>query len=151
MTDSSPGALSFDLTLRHQSCDPSSITAALGLQPTFSWAAGGAGPASRKGTCWNREISRGSGQAGFDEGTQAITEFLQRHGAWFREFTFGGGEVDVAMNYDLDPTAIPDREADDTAQSRSLVFDAGLYPAFIAALSAVGSGLQLRVFAQHLV
>jgi hypothetical protein len=99
---------------------------------------------------WHKEISRGSGQEGLDAGLRTITGILQEHEEWCRRFTASGGEFDVSITYDLDPDAIPGREADGSAQSRSLVFDLKLYPEFTAALSTVGAGLQLRVFAQEI-
>jgi hypothetical protein len=142
-----PGSFSFDLTVRHQSYDPASISSGLLLEPTFCWRAGDAWSAGvHTTTRWNASLSHGSEEKDFDTALRAIVALLNKRKDWCRQFIDSGGEIDITLIYRVDPSAVPASEGNDGPQTRSLVFHAELYPEFIAALSAVGVGLRLQVF-----
>ena len=138
---------SFDISFRHGSEDPAAISAALGMAPSFSWAAGQLSSVGvHKHMRWEGTLTQGSGQDNFDGALRAITVILEKHRGYFRELIGSGGEITITGNFHMDPSILSAADLDADNQTESKVFEMELYPDFIASLSAIPVALRLQIW-----
>jgi hypothetical protein len=144
VTNSSADAFSLDLTLRHETATPDVITAALGMQPIYSWAAGEACPGgAHNETHWRCTVEHGSGVENFDLALRNIAVTLKRHDNFFKSLVDTGGEVEIAINFHAAPESVTSCGGEETA---SQIFDLTLYPDFIAVVAAVPAALRISLW-----
>jgi hypothetical protein len=140
-------AFSFDISFRHGSEDPTAISAALEMAPSFSWAAGQVTSVGvHKHMCWEGTLTRGSGQDNFEGALRAITVILEKHRGYFRELIASGGEIEIAGNFHVDPSLLSAADLDADSHTKSKVFELALYPDFIASISAIPVALRLQIW-----
>jgi hypothetical protein len=144
---SSHDAFSFDISFRHGSEDPAAISAALGMAPSFSWAAGQVSSVGvHKHMRWDGTLTQGSGQETFDSVLRAIKVILEQHRGYFRELIASGGEIEITGNFHMDSSLLSAADLDADTHTESKVFEMALYPDFIASLSAIPVALRLQIW-----
>ena len=88
-----------DFSLRHPSCEPESITAALNLKPLSASRSGSkVGAATRRFTHWMCKFREGIGDEDFARSLEEVLSFHDASTDFFHQFIASGGEVEVAIN-----------------------------------------------------
>jgi len=88
-----------DISLRHPSCEPESITAALNLKPLSASRSGSKiGAATRRFTHWMCKFREGIGDENFARSLTDVLLFFDALTGFFQQFSTSGGEVEFAIN-----------------------------------------------------
>jgi hypothetical protein len=122
------------LTLRHPSLDPSEISVALDLKPSFSWKAGSrAGKIVRKWSVWHGLLAEGSGSDDYEEALKKAVSLLESHQEWLKNSLSDDGEFDVIFDLytDLD---------------EGKICEVSFYPELLLRLSKLGAGIRVEVW-----
>ena len=140
-------AFSFNITFRHGNEDPATISAALKIAPSFSWAAGQVTSVGvHKHMLWEGTLAQGSGPDNFDNALRAITVILEKHQAYFRELIASGGKMEITGNFHIDPSILSTADGDADSHTESKLFEMALHPEFLASLSAIPLALRLQIW-----
>jgi len=100
---------SIDLTFRHDSPDPESISHALSRQPDLEWKAEEPFLDRLKNpTCWRGALAYGAGGVGFQEGMEKVQSILTRQRDVFLHFNASGGEAEITLKRMVDMDAVLD-------------------------------------------
>jgi hypothetical protein len=124
-----------NIVLRHPSYSPENISEALSLKPVGSWGVGQRvveTPAKR--SYFSASLEEGDDVSDFDRALANVTSFLEKHAAFWTDFTGGDGEVELILNHTIYPQ---DEEGDKC-------FELYLAPAFLAHPSTGGIGLRVQ-------
>jgi len=120
--------------LRHPALDPSEISRALGIKPTFSWKVGSrAGKIVHKTSFWYGLLAEGSGVRKFESALKKAVLFLESHHKWLKKSFGDEGELDVIFDLytDLD---------------EGKICEVSFYPELLVRLSKLNAGIQVNVW-----
>ena len=127
---------SIDLTFRHDSPDPKSISHALSRQPDLQWKAGEPFLDRLKNlTCWRGNLACGSGAIEFHEAMDKVLSILTKQRDFFLYFRASGGEVEITLKGVADTANILDSKDGEEDRTEIKLFAMEFNPEFLKSLS----------------
>jgi hypothetical protein len=128
---------SIDIVLRHPSYSPERISEALSMKPQGSHDVGEKhGGSTAQWTFFFASLQKGDGHSEYETALNSVAQFLEKHAAFWNDFTAGRGELELILNH----TFLEGAEAGD------LCLKLSLEPRFLAQLSKRGFGLRIQAW-----
>ena len=122
------------LRLRHPSLDPSEVSNVFGMNPSFSWKAGGsAGTVVHKSGVWHGLLANGAGSAEYEEALKNSVLLLESRREWLNGVLKNEGECDLVFAYW-------------TELEEGKICQTGFYPQLLGRLSNLNVGIQVEVW-----
>lgn len=128
-------SFSVDILLRHPSHNPETISAALSLKPTASWAVGqDLGKIRAKWSFYYARLQEGIGSSGYERALKKVCRFLRKNATFLTDFKGGKGEVELILNHAVD---LQDEKGDQCIELH-------IGPAFLGELAARNIALRVQ-------
>ena len=138
---------SIDLTFRHDSPDPKSISHALSRYPDLEWKAGEPFLDRLKNmTCWRGNLAFGSGAIGLREAMEKVLSILTQQRDFFLHFKASGGEVEITMKRVADTADILDSKDGEEDRTEIKLFEMEFDPEFLKSLSDLKIALRFELW-----
>ena len=138
---------SIDLTFRHDSPDPESISHALSKQPDLEWKAGEPFlDRLKNSTCWRGTLAYGSGSIGFQEGMDKVLSILTQQRDFFLHFNASGGEIEITLKRLVDMAAVLDFKDGKELRTEFRLFEMEFNPEFLKSLVDMNIALRLELW-----
>jgi hypothetical protein len=123
-----------DLVMHHPSCDPVSITEALGLFPRAKLNAGQTiGTITQKSTFWMSRYRSGIDSEEFGQALEDFLAFLEAHSDYLRTFISEGGDIQLSIDQNV-------------AWDDGIIMKLKLEPYFIQELGTYPVGLTVQAW-----
>ena len=139
---------SIELTFRHDSPDPDSISHALSRQPDLEWKAGEPFlDRLKNSTCWRGTLAYGAGAIGFQEAIEKARSIITQHRDFLLHFKASGGEIEITLKRFVEMAAVLDSKDDGESQRTEFrLFELELSPDFLKALVDTHVALRLELW-----
>jgi hypothetical protein len=126
-----------DIVLRHPSRSPESISEALSLEPKSAYSAGqNLGTLPAKWTFFHGCLQKAHDSSDYKSALAKVGQFIEKNAAFWTDFMGGNGEVEVILNYTVEPQE----------EKGDKILELYLAPAFLRDLSARGIGLRVQAW-----
>ena len=138
---------SIDLTFRHDSPDPASISHALSRQPDLEWKAGEPFLDRLKNlTCWRGSLASGSGAIGFREAMEKVLSILTQQRDFLQHFEASGGEIEITLKRFVDMAAVLDFKDGKEHRTEFRLFEMEFNPELLKCLTDLKIALRLELW-----
>jgi len=138
---------SIDLSFRHDSPDPESISHALARQPDLEWKAGEPVLDRLKNvTCWRGSLAFGSGAIGFHEAMEKALSILTQQRDFFLHFKTSGGEIEITLKRFVDMAAVLDFKDGKEQRTEFRLFEMEFNPEFLKCLADMKIALRFELW-----
>ncbi len=93
-----PDDFRIDLSVKHPSVNPSTISGSLSIQPELAWGVGDrVGNRVRNSTLWRGTLAEGSGATAFERALEDVLSVLSDRHGFLDQTTRSGGELSVTI------------------------------------------------------
>ena len=131
----SSDSFSIDISLRHPTRDPLSISEALSIKPQgFHAGAKDLDKAKEKWTFFYTRLEIGDPAISYEDSLKNTVDFVQKHAGFWRDFIAEQGEIKIILNHTIQQQP----------GNGDLCFDLYLSPALLKVLCEHGIGLNIK-------